>query len=130
MKLAEATPIVAIVALAALEGVALTQGVNGTTLSIVIAAIAGLGGYQVHKALAGRQQAKDLPADEGGKQPLIAPSALVPTSPSLTGGSASARNAGLVSQSPNTPRENRHRNQKEKSSHDIRKSQNHRYPPI
>lgn len=44
------TPIVAMVCIAGLEGFALSQGVNGAILGIVIAAIAGLGGYEV-KAL-------------------------------------------------------------------------------
>lgn len=41
------TPIVAIVAIVILEGIALWKGVNGATFGIVIAAIAGLGGYEL-----------------------------------------------------------------------------------
>ncbi|MCK4722493.1 MAG: hypothetical protein KAT75_04275 [Dehalococcoidia bacterium] len=41
------TPIVAIVCIAALEVVALLKGINGAVLGIVIAALAGLGGYEV-----------------------------------------------------------------------------------
>ena len=41
------TPIVAMICIAGLEAFALSQGVNGAVLGIVIAAIAGLGGYEV-----------------------------------------------------------------------------------
>lgn len=44
MKIA---PILAILCITALEVVAITQGVNGAVLGIVIAAIAGLGGYEI-----------------------------------------------------------------------------------
>lgn len=40
------TPIIAILCITALEIVAITQGVNGAILGIVVAAIAGLGGWQ------------------------------------------------------------------------------------
>ncbi len=40
------TPILAILCITALEVVAITQGVNGAVLGLVIAAIAGLGGWQ------------------------------------------------------------------------------------
>lgn len=41
--------IVAIIAIALLEGFAIWQGINGATLGIATAAIAGLGGYAVHR---------------------------------------------------------------------------------
>lgn len=41
------TVIVAIVCIAGLEAFAIFQGINGATLGIVVAAIAGLGGYEV-----------------------------------------------------------------------------------
>lgn len=41
------TPIVAMVCIAALEVVALIKGVNGAVFGIVIAALAGLGGYEI-----------------------------------------------------------------------------------
>lgn len=44
------TPIVAMVCIASLEIVAICNGVNGATFGMVIAALAGLGGYQL-KAL-------------------------------------------------------------------------------
>lgn len=50
------TPIVAIVCITVLECVALARGVNGVLLSLGIAAISGLGGYQVHKLRAKHEQ--------------------------------------------------------------------------
>ncbi|MBA7607941.1 hypothetical protein ES703_15111 [subsurface metagenome] len=41
------TPIVAIVCIAGLEAFAISQDINGAVLGIVIAAIAGLGGYEL-----------------------------------------------------------------------------------
>lgn len=41
--------ITAIVVIAALEALAITQGLNGALFGIVIAAIAGLGGYEMKK---------------------------------------------------------------------------------
>jgi len=41
------TPVVAIVCITALEVVALLQGINGAVFGIVIAALAGLGGYEI-----------------------------------------------------------------------------------
>ncbi|MBA7644311.1 hypothetical protein ES703_52053 [subsurface metagenome] len=41
--------IVAIIAIALIEGFAIYQGINGIMLSVAIAAIAGLGGYQLKK---------------------------------------------------------------------------------
>lgn len=41
------TPIVAIIAIAGLEVLAIFQGINGAVFGIVVAAIAGLGGYEI-----------------------------------------------------------------------------------
>lgn len=41
------TPIVAVVCLAGLGALAMVKGVDGAVFSIVVAAIAGLGGYEV-----------------------------------------------------------------------------------
>lgn len=41
------TPIAAMVCIAALEAFAISRGVDGAVLGIVVAAIAGLGGYEV-----------------------------------------------------------------------------------
>jgi len=41
------TPIVAMICIAGLEIVALCKGVNGAVFGIVIAALAGLGGYEI-----------------------------------------------------------------------------------
>ncbi|MBA7640079.1 hypothetical protein ES703_47744 [subsurface metagenome] len=41
------TPVVAIICIAGLEALALVKGVDGAMMGIVIAAIAGLGGYGV-----------------------------------------------------------------------------------
>jgi len=43
-------PIVAILAIVAIEVYALSQGINGITMSLSIGAVAGLGGYEM-KAL-------------------------------------------------------------------------------
>ena len=43
------TPIAAIVAILTLEAIALAKGVNGALMGIAIAAIAGLGGYEIKK---------------------------------------------------------------------------------
>lgn len=40
------TPIAAIAAIVILEAIALFKGINGTLMSIAIAAMAGLGGYE------------------------------------------------------------------------------------
>lgn len=48
-------PIVAIVAIVGLEAYALYLGINGVVLGLVVAAVAGLGGYEI-KAL--RERAK------------------------------------------------------------------------
>jgi len=39
-------PIVAIICIAALEVIAITQGIDGATFGLVVAAIAGLAGWQ------------------------------------------------------------------------------------
>lgn len=41
------TPILAMICITSLEVVALLQGTNGAIFGIVIAALAGLGGYQL-----------------------------------------------------------------------------------
>lgn len=41
------TPIVAMVLIALLEGIALWRGVDGAVFGFVIAALAGLGGYEI-----------------------------------------------------------------------------------
>lgn len=43
------TPIIAIACITILESIALVLGVNGAVFGIAIAAISGLGGYQLHK---------------------------------------------------------------------------------
>ena len=41
------TPIVAMICIAGLEVIALLKGVDGAVFGIVVAAIAGLGGYEI-----------------------------------------------------------------------------------
>ncbi|KKM13589.1 hypothetical protein LCGC14_1714740 [marine sediment metagenome] len=41
------TPIVAMICISALEGIALWRGVDGAVFGIVIAALAGLGGFSL-----------------------------------------------------------------------------------
>lgn len=41
------TPLVAMALIAALEGIALWRGVDGAVFGFVIAALAGLGGYEI-----------------------------------------------------------------------------------
>lgn len=41
------TPIVAMICITGLEALALVKGVNGAVFGIVIAALAGLGGYEL-----------------------------------------------------------------------------------
>lgn len=53
--------VLAITTIFILEGIALTQGINGTGLSLSIAAISGLAGYTLHDVV------KTL---KGGKPPL------------------------------------------------------------
>lgn len=40
------TPIIAILRITALEVIAITQGINGATFGLAIAAVAGLGGWE------------------------------------------------------------------------------------
>lgn len=56
-------PIVAILAIAFLEYTALKEGINGALVGIVIAAIAGLGGYEI-KVLKEKVIAKKKKGDE------------------------------------------------------------------
>lgn len=53
------TAIVAIVAIAALEIVALCKGVDGVALSAAIGSIAGLGGYQIKAIIDKRKGGKE-----------------------------------------------------------------------
>lgn len=48
--------IIAILCITVLEVFALVYGVDGALFGIGIAAISGLGGYQIHKQLAKKQQ--------------------------------------------------------------------------
>ena len=41
------TPIVAMVLIAGLEALAMVKGINGAVFGIVVAALAGLGGYEL-----------------------------------------------------------------------------------
>ena len=41
------TPVIAMLCIAGLEAFAISQGVNGAVFGIVIAALAGLGGYEI-----------------------------------------------------------------------------------
>ena len=45
--------VLSIISIVLLESLALTQGINGTGLSLSIAAIAGLGGYTLHDVIKG-----------------------------------------------------------------------------
>lgn len=47
------TVLTAIIGIIILESIALSQGINGTGLSLSIAGIAGLGGYEVRKVIKG-----------------------------------------------------------------------------
>ena len=46
-------PIVAILTIGALEALALSQGINGTLMSMSMAAISGIAGYQLKKVTIG-----------------------------------------------------------------------------
>ena len=59
------TAMTAIIALAALEGVALATHTDGAMFGVVITAIAGLGGYQVGKVIQVRRQDKQPTNEEG-----------------------------------------------------------------
>jgi len=41
--------IIAIISITTLEAIALFQGINGAILSVAVAAIAGLAGYELHR---------------------------------------------------------------------------------
>ncbi len=51
------TPIVAMISIVILEAIALLQGIDGAVFGIVIAALAGLGGYEI-KILRNKQKEK------------------------------------------------------------------------
>lgn len=53
--------LIAIVAIAGLEGYALSQGINGTGLAGGIAVIAGLGGYQASRIVKKKPPAQKPP---------------------------------------------------------------------
>ncbi len=63
------TALGAILALCAIEITALINGANGAGLSLIVAAIAGLGGFQVHKWAASRRQDKQPSKEKGEQQP-------------------------------------------------------------
>jgi hypothetical protein len=42
-------PVVSMLCITAIELFAIHRGLNGTMLSVSIAAVAGIGGYQIHK---------------------------------------------------------------------------------
>jgi len=52
------TPIVAMICIAGLEALALTMKIDGATLGLAFAAIAGLGGYEL-KAYVDRRKRKE-----------------------------------------------------------------------
>lgn len=52
------TPIVAMICIAGLEALALTQGINGAVFGIVVAALAGLGGYELKVLVEKRKENK------------------------------------------------------------------------
>ena len=41
------TPVIAMVCISGLEGIAMFRGIDGATLGLVVAALAGLGGYEL-----------------------------------------------------------------------------------
>lgn len=51
------TPIVAMICIAGLEALALIRDINGAVFGIVVAALAGLGGYEL-KVLANKRKEK------------------------------------------------------------------------
>lgn len=63
------TALGAILALLAIETVALLKGVNGAGVGLIITAVAALVIYLVHKALVNRRQVKAARENEGVKQP-------------------------------------------------------------
>ena len=52
------TPIAAMICIAGLEALALVKGVDGATLGLVVAALAGLGGYELKVLLDKRKESK------------------------------------------------------------------------
>jgi len=63
---------VAIVALVVLECFALSRGINGTLFTLVVAAVAGLGGFEVSQALRPNSRPRPgggppEPADDGSE---------------------------------------------------------------
>jgi len=46
-------PLVAVLSIALIEAMAISKGIDGTLLSLSIAAIAGLGGYGIRKIIKG-----------------------------------------------------------------------------
>lgn len=53
------TAVIAILAITALEITAIICGIDGAVFGIAIAAISGLGGYEIHKKRVQNQQTKD-----------------------------------------------------------------------
>lgn len=51
--------VIAMICITALEVVAILKGIDGAVFGIAIAAIAGLGGYEVHAARMESKQKKD-----------------------------------------------------------------------
>lgn len=52
------TPIVAMICIAGLAALALSQGVDGAVLGLVVAALAGLGGYELKAMIDKRKENK------------------------------------------------------------------------
>ncbi len=51
-----ATPIIAIIAIVTLEGIALWQGIDGALLGLALVAISGLGGYELKSRIEKRRR--------------------------------------------------------------------------
>lgn len=51
-----ATPIIAIIAVVVLEGIALWQGINGALLGLALVTISGLGGYELRSRIEKRRR--------------------------------------------------------------------------
>ena len=52
------TPVIAMLCIAGLEALAITQNVDGAVLGIVVAALAGLGGYELKSYREKRKEGK------------------------------------------------------------------------
>lgn len=52
------TPIVAMLCIAGLEAFAIAQNINGATLGLAFAALAGLGGYELKAIIDKRKESK------------------------------------------------------------------------